>query len=85
MTDINSLTHEERMKLAVQAEMVLDLFAKKNGITVNQLVDTIKWVEKHRDWMESMKRGGALALIGFLASALLLALWEGLKQTIRRG
>jgi hypothetical protein len=48
-------------------------------------VESTKWVRTHRDWVEAMKKGGSLALIGFFASGLLLALWEGLKLLVRRG
>ena len=80
-----TLSIEERARLAVQYDAIMDMFAKRHGISVQQLAEAVHWVHKHRDWVESMKRGGALALIGFLASALLLAIWEGIKQLVRRG
>ncbi len=81
----HSLSPEEKARLGTQYEMLMDIFAKRHGVTANELAEAVRWVKTHRDWMESIKKSGAFALIGFLASALLLALWEGLKQSIRKG
>jgi hypothetical protein len=79
-----SLTDEERAKIAMHYEMTLELLLKRHGISESELVDAVQWVKLHKEWVEAMKRGSSVSLIGFLFGALLLALWEGVKHLAQK-
>jgi hypothetical protein len=78
------LSDSEKALIALRYEQMMQILASRHGITERQIVETVEWVHRHREWLEAMKRGGSLGLIGFLLSAALLAIWEGVKAMVRR-
>lgn len=80
---MDKLSDEQKAQLAVQFEQLQQMFAHRHGVTMGELVEATRWVKAHREYVEALKRGGSLALIGFLLSALLLTVWEGLKSYLK--
>lgn len=79
-----TLTREGKARLAIEYEWIDEQFKKRHGVSMAEVAKAVDWVHKHQNWVEAMKKAAGVSLIGFLASALLLALWEGLKNSIRR-
>lgn len=78
------LNEKERARLAIEYEYVSEIFAKRHGVSIQELAENARWIREHRAYVEALKRGAALSVIGFLATALLLAIWEGIKVYARR-
>ena len=84
MPNSNSeLTDHEKAVIAMHYDQVMEILARRHGVTEKQLVDAINWVHRHKDWLDAMKRAGWFSLVGFLLSAAILAFWEGFKQAVR--
>lgn len=77
------LSEEERAKVGMMADMVIDLVAKRYGLTVSEAVDAIHWVRNHKEFVSKLKHGGWMTLFGVLISAALLSAWEGFKAIVR--
>lgn len=80
---MEGLTETERAKLVAEFEYISELFARRHGVTLGELAEATRWVKTHREYVEAMRRGATLAVLGFLASAMLLAFWEGVKSYLR--
>ena len=78
------LTDEERVRIALEYEAFTRWVEQRHKVSVEDVIESVRWVKAHRSWVDSMKRGGSLALIGFFASGLLLAIWEGFKMLVKR-
>ena len=85
MTEGHELSDHDRAVIAMHYDRMMELLAKRHGITEQQLIESIHWVQRHKEWLESMKKAGWISLIGFLLSAAILAFWEGFKQAVRGG
>lgn len=68
----------------MQVDLFVDLLAKRYGLQPNEVVDAVKWVQHHKEFVASMKKGGFLSLFGVLISAMLLTVWEGAKAWVRK-
>ena len=79
---MSTLSPEEKARIGAQFEQVMELFARRHGVTEHEIVEAVQWVHKHKEWLEAMKRAGFFSLIGFLISAALLAFWEGIKAAV---
>ena len=77
-----NLSDEEKAMVAARYELVMEVLAKRHGITERDIVESVQWVKRHRDWVEAMKRSSTIAVIGLLFSAMLLALWEAVKHMV---
>lgn len=78
------LPDEERRHLLCQIDVCLEVITKRHGITVQQVIDNIKWIEEHRDFVSKLKHASLLTLVGIVVSATALAVWEGIKAFVGR-
>lgn len=67
----------------MQADAVIRVLAERYGLEPRQVIEAVRWVENHKEFVSSLKKGGILSLIGLLITATTLAIWEGLKALIR--
>lgn len=84
MTTNHDLSDESKAQAAVLADQVLQIIAERHGFTASQLADAVKWVERRRLSGEKLKSSAITSVLGLVATALSLALWEGVKELLRR-
>lgn len=77
------LTEEEKARIGLLADAVVEVVAKRYSIEVADVQEAIRWYQHHKDFVTSIKKGGLLSLFGVLVTASLLALWEGIKAFAR--
>lgn len=77
------ISDEEIARLGILADRVVDLIAKRYGVEPSDVVEAVKWVHDHKEFVSKMKHSGFLTLIGLMISASVLAFWEGLKAYLR--
>lgn len=75
---------KEKLKAALEVDIFLEILTKRYGLEIKDVVDTVRWVQEHRDFIASLRRAGAISFLGIIVSAMLLALWEGIKALITR-
>ena len=63
--------------------MFVDLLARRYGLEPREVVEAVKWVQQHRDFVAKMKHGGWLSMISIVVGAAILAFWEGVKAFAR--
>lgn len=78
----HQLSDEERARLGLQVDLFVDLLARRYGLQPAEVIDAVRWVQTHREFVSRIKNGGFLALFGVLISAAMLAVWEGVKQLV---
>jgi hypothetical protein len=81
---MHELSDEERRRIAASADYFLSYTAQRHGISVDDVIDTIRWVRERKEFAQKIKSTGTVSLIGLLVSALALAVWEGLKSLLSR-
>ena len=74
------LTEEERARLGMQVDLFVDLLARRYGLEPSEVIDAVRWVQTHREFVSRIKNGGFIGLIGTLVTASFLAMWEGIKH-----
>ena len=67
----------------MQVDLFIDLLARRYGLEPTEVVDAVRWVQQHRDFVGRLKHGGWIALAGTILSAILLSVWEGIKALAR--
>jgi len=77
------LSDEERVRIGLQVDAMITVMAERYGVKPSQIIDAVHWVEHHREFVSSLKKGGLLSMFGIMISAGLLALWEGVKAFIK--
>lgn len=82
---MQDLTEEERARVAAQVEFFMELVARKYDISPSEVVDAVKWVRERKEFADKVRAAGIVSLVGLLASAVALALWEGLRSMILKG
>lgn len=65
------------------ADAVVDALARRYGVQPGDVVEAVRWVREHRDFVAKMKHSGFLTLSGIIISASLMAAWEGIKNYVR--
>ena len=77
------ISREEMARIGMVADAVVDALAKRYGVQPADVVDAVKWVREHRDFVSKMKHSGFLTLSGIIISASIVAAWEGFKAYVR--
>lgn len=67
----------------MQVDLFVDLLAKRYGLEPREVVDAVRWVQAHKEYVARMKHGGMLSLVGIVITAAALAIWEGAKAFVR--
>ena len=85
MSTINhELSEEDRIKLGMQADYLIEILSHRYGVTPSQVVEAIRWVDERRTAGNRLRQGGSLTLLSLVVGALGVVLWEGLKSLIWR-
>lgn len=74
------LSDRDRVEIAAQIDHMVEVLADRYGVEPHEVVDTVKWVREKREHDAKMRNAAVLAIIGIMASAVMMALWEGFKQ-----
>ena len=82
MTD---LSEEEKARVAAQVDYFLQLMAKRYEVTPSEMVTLVQEMRDRRAFYDRVKSTGLVSLIGLVATAVMLAIWEGLKSLISQG
>lgn len=80
--DVVQISDEERARLMIQADRLIEILATRYGVDPHEVVDAVRWVQEHKDWASKMRSAGSMGLITILLSALGISLWEGIKSLI---
>jgi hypothetical protein len=75
-----NLSAEDRQRVNAQVDHFIDVISRRYGIKPSEVIDTIVWVRERREFTAKVTMGGALAIIGILATALAFSMWEGIKH-----
>lgn len=75
---------DERHRLSLQADYIIKILSERYGITPGQVVSAVQWVEDRKQNGERVKQTGLTSVIGIVITALLIAVWEGVKDVLRR-
>ena len=78
------LSEEEKVRVAYQVDYFMDLIAKKYSINHDEVIEALRWVKERKDFSDKFKSTGLTTLLGVLVTAILFALWEGLKTLLGR-
>ena len=78
------LTEEEKIKVQIQVDYFLYLIGKRYNTNPNEVLAAINWVKERRELAQKIKSSTIVTTLGILASALALAIWEGLKIMVFR-
>lgn len=73
------------MRVAIQVDYFIAQVERRYGVSVNEMVETIKWAREHRSTMQQIGRAGVLTIVGILITAALAAIWAGIIDTIQHG
>jgi len=74
------LSVEDRQRVHAQVDHFIDIISHRYGIKPADVVDTIIWVRERRSFASKVTMGGALSIMGIIASAMVLSMWEGIKH-----
>jgi hypothetical protein len=80
----HDLSPEERAKVHAQVEFFISVIERRYNMTANDVAEAVRWVGKARDRNARYAQAGAVSLIGMIATAGALSLWEGIKTWIRK-
>ena len=83
--DVQYLPDEDRAKVALQVDMFIDILAKRYGLEPRDVVDAVRWVQDHKQFVSKMKHGGMMTLLGITVTSVVLAAWEGAKAYVKVG
>lgn len=75
---------EDREHAALQVDAFVEIVSRRYGITPADIVETVRWVRERRAATERMRNFATASLLGTVLAGLLLALWEGVKDLLRR-
>lgn len=78
------LSEEEKVRVAYQVDYFMDLIAKKYSINHDEVIEALRWVKERKDFSDKFKSTGLTTLLGVLVTAILFAMWEGLKTLLGR-
>lgn len=51
---------------------------------IHQLFEDVRWAANYRKKLDAVGSWASKSVIGIIAAAILLALWEGIKEAIHR-
>lgn len=74
------LSLEDRQRVHAQVDHFIDIISRRYGIKPADVVDTIVWVRERRSFTSKITMGGALSIIGVVATALAFSIWEGIRH-----
>jgi hypothetical protein len=79
----HQLGDDEKVRIGLMADHVVDIIARRYSLEPSEVVDAVKWVQQHKEFVSRMKHGGWLSLLSVIIGALLLSMWEGVKALVK--
>lgn len=79
---MHHLPEEEQIRVAAQVDYFVEVLSKRYGVTPQEVLNAVRWVNEHQKYTEKLKYSALLSLIGITVSALLFVLWEGIKHAV---
>ena len=79
---MDSTREEDRVRAGMQADLLLELLSKRYGLEPNEVIEAVRWVQQHQEFVSKLKSGGMVGLTGLLVTGLAMALWEGFKALL---
>jgi hypothetical protein len=79
---VEQMTNEDRLRIAMQVEAFVELLSKRYNLTPEEVADAVRWVRARREMHARVKSTSIVSLIGIVAGATLVALWEGVKSLL---
>ena len=75
----HQISEDDRARVGMMTEMVIETISRRYGLTPQEAVDAIRWVHDHKEFVSKMKHSSVFTVVGVLVSAMLIAIWEGIK------
>ena len=75
----------EKAMVGMQVDYFVELLSRRYKIEPQDVVDAVRWVQHHKETAERFRNAGVISLIGVVASALAISVWEGIKAALRGG
>ena len=82
MTD---LSEEEKAKVAAQVDYFLSLMASRYDVKPAEMITLVQEMRDRKAFMDRVKATGLASLVGLVVTAIVLAVWEGLKSMVSGG
>lgn len=84
---MDRMAREQLLEAEAQVEAFISILSKRYGVKedeIPQFVDAMRWAAQHRSNINSISWHALLGVVGALAVALAVMVWEGIKSTLRR-
>lgn len=78
------LSDEERARIGLQVDYFVEAMSRRYGLQPNEVIDAVRWVQQHRDFVSKLRHGGLLGILSTILLGVLLSIWEGIKAMIGR-
>lgn len=65
--------------------MIIRLIADRYSVTPTQVVEAVRWIEQHKEFVSKLKNGSWFTLMGMVLTGMALAMWEGFKHLASGG
>ena len=76
------LDDHQRAIVAMQVDVFVEILSKRYGVEPADVIEAVRFFKDRKRTMENFKHGSAITLLGIVASALALSLWEGIKAAV---
>lgn len=76
------LDDRQKETVALQVDHIVELLSKRYGVQPAEVIEAVRFYHEQKRRGEAFRHASALSLIGLVASALALAIWEGVKAAI---
>jgi hypothetical protein len=82
---VTDLSEEEKARVAAQVDYFLSLMAQRYDVKPSEMITLVQEMRERRAFYDRVKSTGLVSLVGLVATAIMLAIWEGLKSLISQG
>jgi hypothetical protein len=81
--DNDELTPQEVRHVVLQVDHFIDIMDKRYGVTPQDVVETVKWVQERRSFIARLQNGSFLTIVGMVLSALGYFVLKGFENLYR--
>jgi queuine/archaeosine tRNA-ribosyltransferase len=78
------LSERDKAELAMHFDEMVKIAAERYNVSPHEIVETVRWAKERRASDDRAWNAARTAVIGIILSALMLAVWEGVKFLSRR-
>lgn len=82
---MNDLSEDEKVKVAAQVDYFLELMSQRYDVKPAEMLTLVQEMRERKAFYDRVKATGLASLIGLVVTAIVLAVWEGLKSLIAQG